>query len=130
MMEILGQTIRFGIVGLVNTAIGLIAIYATMFFFRGNPAAANAVGYAMGLTLSFVLNRSWTFGSKRPFFHLLPKFLVVVAISYLLNLSAVLAAIAYWSINPYLAQAAGVAVYTGCVFLGCRRFVFATPRPA
>ena len=130
MMGLMRQAIRFGMVGLVNTAIGLAAIYAIMFFLGGNAATANAIGYAVGLTFSFVLNRSWTFGSDQPFFHLLPKFLLIVTISYLLNLSAVLAAISYGFFNPYLAQALGVAVYTGCVFLGCRRFVFVTPRSA
>lgn len=124
MTGLLRQSIRFGAVGLVNTAIGLSAIYAVMFFFRTGPAIANAIGYAIGLAASFALNRVWTFSDKRPSSHLLPKFLLVVVVSYLLNLSAVLAATSQFSANPYLAQVLGMGIYTLCMFFGCGRFVF------
>lgn len=124
------QAARFGMVGLVNTAIGLCAIYAVMFFLDSGPAIANAIGYAIGLTFSFLLNRSWTFGSDRPLIHLLPRFMLVVAISYILNLCTVLTSISHFSADPYFAQVLGVAVYTGCTFLGCRWFAFATPQSA
>lgn len=129
MTRLLQHSIRFGAVGLVNTAIGLSAIYTLMFVFRADPAVANAFGYALGLSASFVLNRGWTFKDTRPSSYLLPRFLLVVAVSYLLNLVAVLAATLHFSVNPYLAQLLGVAVYTACMFLGCR-VIFTTPRVA
>lgn len=125
MTGVLGQSIRFGAVGLVNTAIGLAAICAVMFFLGTGPAVANAVGYVIGFAVSCALNRSWTFRSNRPFSHLLPRFLLVAAVSYILNLSGVLAATSYFSANPYLAQVLGVAIYTVFSFFGCRWFVFA-----
>ncbi len=121
-----GQSLRFAAVGLVNTAIGLAAIYAVMFFFQTGPVIANVVGYAIGLAVSFVLNRAWTFSSSRPVAHVLPKYLLVAAIAYLLNLGAVIATISYFSVNPYLAQLLGVGIYTVCMFFGCRWFVFAS----
>lgn len=127
MTGLLRQSLRFATVGLVNTAIGLAAIYAVMFFFRTGPAIANAVGYVIGLAVSFSLNRVWTFNSDRPVAHVLPKYLLVAALSYLLNLGAVIAATSHYSANPYLAQLLGVGIYTVCVFFGCRWFVF-TPR--
>jgi putative flippase GtrA len=129
MTELLRQSIRFATVGLANTAIGLAAIYAVMFFFQTGPAIANAIGYAIGLAVSFSLNRVWTFNSDRPVGHVLPKFLLVAALSYLLNLGAVVAAASH-SVNPYLAQLLGVGIYTVCVFFGCRWFVFAPRRTA
>lgn len=118
------QSLRFGAVGLVNTAIGLAAIYALMFFLDVSPSVANAIGYAIGVALSYALNRVWTFGSNRSFSQELPKYFLVVAISYLLNLGLVLIAISSFSINPYLAQLLGVGIYTVFVFFGCRWFVF------
>jgi putative flippase GtrA len=130
MTGLLRQSIRFAAVGLANTAIGLAAIYAVMFFFQTGPAIANAIGYAIGLAVSFSLNRVWTFNSDRPVGHVLPKFLLVAALSYLLNLGAVVAAASHFSVNPYLAQLLGVGIYTVCVFFGCRWFVFAPRRTA
>lgn len=128
MSGLLRQSFRFATVGLVNTAIGLAAIYAVMFFLRTGPAIANAVGYAIGLAVSFSLNRVWTFNSSRPVVHVLPKYLLVAGLSYLLNLGSVIAATSHFSVNPYLAQLLGVGIYTACVFFGCRWFVFTSPR--
>ena len=49
MSGLIRQSLRYGAVGLANTAIGLMAIYAVIFFFNANPAIANAIGYAMCL---------------------------------------------------------------------------------
>jgi putative flippase GtrA len=57
MIGLVRQSLRFGAVGVVNTAIGLTAIYALMFFFGVGPILANAVGYAIGLVISFAPNR-------------------------------------------------------------------------
>lgn len=128
MTELVRQSLRFGVVGLANTAIGLAAIYALMFFWDVSPSKANALGYSLGMTVSFVLNRVWTFGSNRSVAQELPKYLLVVAVSYLLNLGLVITAISNFAFNPYLAQLLGVGVYTVFVFSGCRRFVFVRHR--
>ena len=56
------RLLRFLTVGVANTAIGLSSIFAAMRFLDMSEAAANALGYAIGVTLSFVVNRAWTFG--------------------------------------------------------------------
>jgi putative flippase GtrA len=119
----LGQFLRFCVVGLLNTVIGLTAIFALMFLFRAPPGVANAVGYGVGLSLSYVLNRAWTFRAP-PRTGSLRKYVSVVGICYLLNLLTVLAAISLASLNPYLAQLLGMGIYTLCMFIGCRWFVF------
>jgi putative flippase GtrA len=128
MTELLRQSARFATVGLLNTAIGLAAIYAVMYFFRTGPAIANAVGYLLGIVVSFSLNRVWTFKSKRPAAQALPMFLLVAGFSYALNLAGVILSISYLSINTYLSQLVGVSTYTVCMFFGCRWFVFIPAR--
>ncbi|HWI81799.1 GtrA family protein [Ramlibacter sp.] len=125
MSGLLRQSIRFGVVGAVNTGVGLAAIYGLMFFAGAAPAAANLAGYLLGMGVGFGLNRSWTFASGRPVADLLPRYVLVLALAYLANLAAVLAATSRLAWNPYLAQLAGIALYTFVAFLGCRRFVFA-----
>ncbi|MCC7049529.1 MAG: GtrA family protein [Alphaproteobacteria bacterium] len=118
------QSFRFAAVGLVNTAIGLSAIYAVLYVFRCDPAIANAAGFAIGLVVSFTLNHFWTFGDRRDKGSVLPKYVLVVAAAYTGNLVAVLVGSRQFHIDPYLVQLAGMAVYTISVFLGCRRFVY------
>lgn len=124
MSGLIRQSLRFGAVGLVNTAIGLLAIYAVIFFFNTGPAVANAIGYAIGLAVSFALNRLWTFGDSRAIGKVLPRYLLVASISYLLNLSVVLLGTHHFGVGPYLVQFFGIGAYTVVMFLGCRWFVF------
>jgi putative flippase GtrA len=130
MTSLLEQSLRFVAVGFANTAIGLTAIYALMFFFAAGPGLANAAGYAIGLAVSFLLNRVWTFRNNRPISHVLPRFLLVAVVSYLLNLGVVLTATSHFGANPYIAQLFGVGLYTICMFFGCRLFVFTLECPA
>ena len=63
-MAPLAQFLRFGIVGVLNTATSYLVI-------RGLAGAAglpvaSAVGYAAGVVQSFLLNRFWTFRTTRP----------------------------------------------------------------
>lgn len=118
------QSVRFGMVGLANTAVGLVAIFGSIFFFNAGPALANAFGYGIGLLVSFVINRTWTFDDKRPSAMLLPYYLLAATLAYLLNLSVVLLGTHYFGLGPYLVQFLGMSVYTLSMFLGCRRFVF------
>ncbi len=127
MRNLIHQSFRFGVVGLVNTAIGLLAIYTVIFFFDAGPAIANAIGYAIGLSVSFALNRIWTFGDKRSYGKMLPRFLLVAAISYLLNLSVVLLSTHHFGVGPYLVQLLGIGVYTVAMFAGCKWLVFQAP---
>jgi putative flippase GtrA len=123
------QLLRFAVVGLANTAIGLTAIFAAMYLFGAHPGVANAVGYGVGLGLSYGLNRAWTFRDTRSCKTSIWKYVSVVGVSYLLNLMSVLAAISLVAFNPYLAQLIGMCVYTASMFLGCRWFVFSVFPP-
>lgn len=124
MSGLIRQSLRFGAVGLANTAIGLMSIYAIIFFFNANPALANAIGYAIGLAVSFALNRLWTFSDTQSIVKVLPRYLTVAGISYVLNLCVVLIGIRYFGAGPYLVQLFGIAIYTPTMFIGCRLFVF------
>src|SRR4051794_28739654 len=60
----LRQPLRFAMVGLLNTAIGLFTIYLATFGLGLGPVLANALGYGIGLVTSFALNRRWTFAAS------------------------------------------------------------------
>lgn len=119
-----GQSLRFGAVGIINTVVGLSTIYGLMFFFDVTPFLANASGYIVGLMLGFLLNRTWTFRSDRPIGVVLPRYVLVVVLSYAVNLAVLSTFIAHFNVSPYAAQLSGVVVYTVLMFFGCRLFVF------
>lgn len=119
---LLGQMLRFGIVGVINTLLGLAAIYAFMWFFKCSVGTANALGYAVGLIVGFLLNARWTFKSKQSISRVFPKYSLCFAISYFLNLGVVLFMARI--VNPYLSQIFGMVTYTLVFFFASRFFVF------
>jgi putative flippase GtrA len=123
------QLLRFLVVGVLNTAVGLACIYAAMQVF--NYRLANALGYTVGCGIGFLLNRSWTFRHEGAWWGSLARWLGVVAAAYSLNLLTVVALHEGLGVNAYVAQLGGVFVYTASSFLGGRHFVFrATQREA
>ena len=59
------QFVKFGIVGILNTCITLLAIYICKSLIGVNPYVSNAIGYGLGLLNSFFWNRNWVFRSKK-----------------------------------------------------------------
>ncbi|MBB4571688.1 GtrA family protein [Rhizobium leucaenae] len=124
MIATIWQGIRFGVVGLANTSIGLLTIYATIYFLGSPPLAANAIGYAIGFAISFVLNRRWTFEDTLSISHVLPRYFLAAASSYILNFIAVFICLHYFNVNPYFSQLVGIALYTISMFFISKFFVF------
>jgi len=121
------RLLRFLTVGVANTAIGLTVIFAAMRFLGLNEAGANALGYAIGVTFSFAVNRAWTFGDCGAVSRSFPRWLVVTACAYLGNLLVVLMAHRLIGLDPYVSQLFGVPVYTAIGFIGARHFAFREP---
>jgi putative flippase GtrA len=117
------QFLLFCLVGLVNSAFGLGVIFALKFWGGMHDAWANAAGYASGMTLSFVLNKTFTFAHRGDVTRSALRFGLVQATAYLLNLAAVLSLIRAGT-NSYLAQALGILPYTATGFLGAKFFAF------
>ena len=120
---------RFLVIGLLNTAVGMSVIFACKAWAGFGDALANATGYAVGLCVSFVLNRSWTFDFKGKNSLALVRFLWVFAIAYALNLLTVLVLIDLFGVSSYWAHVIGIIPYTTFSFVANHYFVF-RGRPA
>lgn len=129
MREFWGQAIRFGAVGVLNTAVGFGLIVLAM---RAgvSPLPANALGYAGGIVVSFLLNRAWTFGTgdrPRGLVEILrdaKRFLGAFSAAWSLNALVVWIALETTSAHPYLCQFAGAVTYSVSFFFLCRLWVF------
>jgi putative flippase GtrA len=60
----LAQALRFGLVGLSNTAITYLTFLLFYRVFGIQEYLANGASYLIGLANSFVWNKLWTFGSR------------------------------------------------------------------
>ena len=124
----LSPGIKFLLAGTANSAVGLSVIYAAKWLAHCGDVLANALGYGVGLLMSFLLNKNWTFGYNGPAGRAMSRFLLVFALAYALNLASVLLAIRYLGLGGYLAQALGIVPYTVFGFLASRYYVFRESR--
>jgi putative flippase GtrA len=120
------SAVRFCLVGLVNTAVGLGLIYACKFLLGFADVPANAAGYVIGLMVSFTLNSRWTFRYDGPVWPAALRFLLTFVISYTANIATALLLIDGAGVNSYLAHAIAVVPYTTTFYLLSRFMVFAS----
>ena len=125
------ELIKFILVGCVNTAVGYSIILTLMFAFAWAPVPANVVGFAIGLVVSYFLNKTFTFSERQAAPSSIPRFIAVFAVAYSVNL-IVLTSVLRFEIAPaFIAQGLGICAYSGLFFLLCRRFVFrVAPTPS
>jgi putative flippase GtrA len=131
MKRLAGAALRYGLVGLLNTAVGYAVILGLDLGLKVNPFAANAAGYAVGLAIGFVLSRGFVFRSRESARSAGPRYLLAVAAAFALNqgvmgLARALLPDAAW--GHAASQLAGMASYTVALFLISYLWVF--PRKA
>lgn len=124
MTRIVGNAIRYGLVGILNSAIGFLVIASVLYVDPAQTVVANATGYAAGFFISFALNRTWTFSDRRPFRLTLGAYFVLVAACYAANLAVVLVAVRWKALGIYLPQLLGMCTYTVLLFCGSHFIVF------
>lgn len=126
MTRTLGSIVRFVIVGSSNTLIGLAVIVLAVRLFGMNDVAANAVGYLVGFSWSFGLNRRWTFRHSGKPTVALGRYALVCAVSYGLNVAVLVAMRSALPTAHVLPQLAAVITYSVAAYLGSCYFAFRT----
>lgn len=127
----LAQVLRYGIVGLSNTALGLALIYALDLGLNVPPKLANGIGYGAGAVVSFVLYKTFVFGSAARLRTVGPRYVAVILVSFMLNQVVLWAGLSILGNGIWehaLAQFSGMATYTVFSFLALRFWVFAPKR--
>lgn len=116
------EVYKFILAGILNTAIGLSAIFLGLYLGFGN-LFANIFGYAVGLTSAYFLNKYYVFNAKESGFKSreLFLFIIIFALSYLANI-LVLYSLLQIGTHPYLAQTFAMGTYSVINFL-CNKFI-------
>ncbi|WP_292938391.1 GtrA family protein [Noviherbaspirillum sp.] len=120
----MGQFIRYIIVGVANSIVGYGVIFGCMYLLKMSPEASNVAGYAVGLVVSYVLNRSYTFNSTQGRRVEFMRFLVVFAVAYGLNFGALLVLIHRLGVHEGVSQVVAGVVYVVSAFLMNKYYVF------
>ena len=121
--QTLGQLVKYGAVGVLNTLITALVIYVCQELWGMNPVPSNALGYVAGLVNSFVFNSRWTFKSAFSWRNFI-GFMVAFGVCYVIQLLVLLALRKAGTIPPYPQQLIAMVVYTGANFLLNKFVVF------
>ena len=118
------QFARYLLVGLLNTGLGYAIIFGCMYGLGLSPVLSNALGYGFGVTISYWLNRTFTFRATQTGSGTVIKFVVVNGLSYLANLLALVLLIEKLDVHEGAAQVIAGAVYVVAAFLMNKHYVF------
>jgi putative flippase GtrA len=108
----------------LNTLFGYLIIFTCMYALRLGPVVSNACGYGLGLAVSFLMHRDCTFRAKRLRKWSFLIFLVLFALSYLVNLGILFVAIRYLGIHPGISQVIAGIGYVATSYVLNKKFVF------
>ena len=114
---------RFLAAGVINTVVGFSVIIVLMLM-GIDAITSNIAGYAIGLLLSFTLNRQFVFLAHGKVSREFATFLVAFGVSFGANLACLQLLITRLAVSPFAAQVVAAAVYSCLMFVICRYFVF------
>jgi putative flippase GtrA len=118
------QFSRFIVVGMLNTAVGYAVIFGCMYAAGMGPELSNVAGYAVGLAVSYVMNRTYTFGSKQEPRREIVRFLVVFGLAYGANMLVLLALVRGSGMNAAVAQVVAGVAYIAVSYVLSKFYVF------
>ncbi|MGC8503143.1 GtrA family protein, partial [Desulfurella sp.] len=103
-------------------------IIFSLMYIGTSPEISNLIGYSIGICVSYVLNKIYTFQSKAHPKKEFPKFVASLLIAYGLNFLTLVFCIRVIHINAYVSQIISGAVYTLSGFLLAKYFAFRKER--
>lgn len=125
-----GKTIKFLIVGVVNTLFGTAIMFGLYNLAGCSYWASSAANYVFGSILSFFLNKNFTFQNKGSLQKTLPKFVLNILLCYLLAYGIAKPTALYLlkdcavTIQENIAMFVGMCLFTAFNYIGQRYFAF------
>ena len=127
---LVGQFVKFGIVGVSNTAIFFLVYTLLLKVFGVWYLAASGIGFAVGATNGFLWNRRWTFREHVGDALTPVRWFVVQTSGLFLNLGLVYLFVDGVGLGELLGQAVTIVIVTVTTFFANRAWTFKThPEP-
>ena len=117
------SVINYIFIGVINTLFGYGVIFLLLYI-NMEAEIANFIGYFLGFFLSYYLNKKYNFKSNKSHREDLPKFIISMAISYILNLTVMVISYRVLNIDVYISQIIGGLVYTISGYILSKIWVF------
>ena len=124
------KTIKFILVGIVNTLFGTAIMFGLYNLAGCSYWISSAANYFFGSILSFFLNKNFTFQNKESLSKTVPRFVLNIVVCYLLAYGIAKPTVLYLlqgysiTIQETIAMLVGMCLFVGFNYLGQRYFAF------
>jgi len=118
------QAVKFGFVGVLNTAVGWLSFFVLFYLLHIEFRIANALSYLFGLINSFFFNKLWTFKSKEYKVSEVVWFIVVFLVAFSLQYYVSVFLKERLKFYPMIAYVIGNIIYTVIGFVGNKLITF------
>jgi putative flippase GtrA len=124
-MKTSSQFVKFGVVGILNTAVQFVVFIALFRWLNIPMMVASGLGYTAGIVNSYLINRVWTFQVKEKkqageFF----RFVAVNIVAMGVNLGTLKALVFYGGLLPEIAQVLAIGSSLVVNFAGNKWWTF------
>lgn len=113
----ISELIRFGFVGLVNTAVGYLIFLGFLWLVGLSAQASNALGYCIGLSVAYVLYRYFVFRGATFSIRSATRFIVCFVVAFALNQAMLWLLTEKAHVRPELSQIVAMAIYTATFYI-------------
>lgn len=120
------QLVKFAFVGISRNTLSYL-IYLAITSLGIDPKIVMSFLYIIGTTVSFLVNRRWTFSHEGSLRRSVPRFVLAYLLGYLINLSLLLVFVDHMGFPHQLVQPVAIVVVALYLFLMLRFFVFSRP---
>jgi putative flippase GtrA len=114
-------------VGILNTLIGFLVIFFCLNILKINYHLSYFIGYAVGLIISFSLNKRYTFNNNSKWHHLLLPFIIIFLFSYLTSHLILMVLVEKFYFNMNISVIISMFVYTVLSYLLNRKLFLKNP---
>jgi putative flippase GtrA len=114
---------RYIFIGIFNTITGY-GITFYLFYLGTMAELSNFLGYAIGILLSYFLNKKYNFKSNNSHIKDFPKFAISMFTAYIVNLIILIIIFRYYELSFYLAQVLASVGYVLVGYILSKHYVF------
>jgi len=118
------QFAKFVVVGVVATITTYLVLAALVELWRFDPVLASTIGYLAGIVVNYLLNFRFTFQSKQRHIVVMPKYLMVMTIGFLVNAGVMFVAVNSLGVHYAIAQLFAIFVVLVWSFTANRKWAF------
>lgn len=118
----LHESLRFVIVGILNTVVGFAVYFLCVYFLGLHYTLSLVISHIIGVCHSYYWNNKWTFKAGKVEAGTIYKFITVYGITFSLNL--LLLSVLIFFMNQIFAQAIALMITTMISFVGHKYWSF------